>query len=414
VKVLHLWKSDAPPIGGGGAASMSRLHSNLRKAGVESKILCEIKTTNAAYVAVKPGLTRTERYIKRVTSKLGLNDIHRISSYTIKRHPAYLESDIIHFHGIHGGFISYLALPSLTENKPAIFTLRDMWCLTGHCAYSFDCDRWKTGCGRCPYPDAHPAIERDGTRMEWKLKNWAYKRSNLTIVSPSSWLAEQAKKSMLNRFSIFHIPNGVDTEVYEPLDSIECRSVLKIPRDKRVLMFSSIDVNDWRKGGDLLAKALQDLPDQLKAQVMLLILGLKGERLAAEVGIEALSLGYVSSDRLKAIAYSAADVFLLPTRADNLPLTILESFACGTPVISFRVGGVPELVRPGITGYLAEPENSNDLCKEIMRLLEDEYLGNQMRRPCRSIVMEKYSVELEVQRYTDLYNSILNQEINGR
>ena len=193
MKVLQLWKSDGPTRGGGGAGSMYRLHSNLRKAGIDSKILCEIKTTTSPHVSTIQRGSRLESLLKRVTARLGLNDIHRVSSFGIKRHEAYLEADVLNFHGIHSGFINYLALPSLTKGKPAVFTLRDMWCLTGHCAISYDCERWQIGCGSCPYLDAYPPVRRDATHIEWKLKDWAYSHSSLTIVALSNWLVERAE-----------------------------------------------------------------------------------------------------------------------------------------------------------------------------------------------------------------------------
>ncbi len=135
-----------------------------------------------------------------------------------------------------------------------------MWSFTGHCAYSYDCDRWQTGCGKCPYPDSYPGISRDSTAWEWKLKNRTYQHSNLTIVAPSQWLAEQARKSMLGQFPIHCIPYGIDTDAYQPLDSGQCRSVLGIPLDKRVLLFGAQSLTDQRKGGDLCLKRCSSSP----------------------------------------------------------------------------------------------------------------------------------------------------------
>ncbi len=411
IKVLHLWKSDSPSKGGGGAGSMHRLHSNLRKAGIESKILCQLKTTDSSHVSViPPRMRRTESLIRRVTSRLGLNDIHRVSSVGIKRHENYLAADIINFHGIHSGFISYLALPSLTKDKPALFTLRDMWCMTGHCALSYDCDRWKIGCGKCPYPDAHPPIRRDATRIEWKLKDWVYSRSKLSIVTVSKCQTEQAKESMLSRFPIHHIPNGVDTETFQPLDPDLSRSALGIPKNLKVLMFAAVNLNIYGKGGDLLLEALQNLPESLKDEILLLLLGSGGDTIARTAGIQSVSLGYISNERLKALAYSAADLFVFPTRAEGLSLVLLESMSCGTPMVSFRVGGNPDLVRHGITGYLAEPENTKDLCNGIFQLVEDGTLRNRMARNCRQIALKEYSSDLETKRYIELYRHLLQQE----
>src|SRR5262249_6681530 len=153
------------------------------------------------------------------------------------------------------------------------------------------------------------------THLEWKLKNWVYKRSHITIVTPSSWMMQQVRQSMLGALPIHQIPNGVDTEMYQPLDRTQCRALLGIPVEKRVLLFSAMRVNvssfeGFRKGGDLLVKALQSLPASLKAETVLLLLGDGGEATMDVAGIQALNLGYVSSDRLKAIAYCAADLFV--------------------------------------------------------------------------------------------------------
>lgn len=343
MNVLQLWKSDSGEFGGGGAVAMHRLHLGLREAGINSKILCQIKTTESPHVEVIQYWPKLEKIFRAITSNLGLNDIHRLSSFKIKHYQSYIDADILHFHGTHDGFINYLALPSLTKNKPAVFTLCDMWPLTGHCAFSYDCDRWKIGCGKCPYPDSSPSIKRDATHLEWKLKNWVYSHSNLTIISKSKWLTELAQKSMLSRYPIYQIPNGIDTETYQPLNREQCRSELGIPLDKKVLMFAAVKLTNFQKGGDLLLKALQSLPESLKAETVLLLIGKAGKTIAETTGMQVFNLGYVSNDRRKAICYSAADLFLFPTRAETFGNVALESIACGTPVVSFKVAGVSTL-----------------------------------------------------------------------
>ncbi len=269
-------------------------------------------------------------------------------------------------------------------------------------------DRWKQGCGKCPDLNTYPAVRRDSTDWEWKLKNWVYSRSNLSVVTPSKWLTEQVKQSMLNRFPIHQIPSGIDTEAYQPIDSEKCRYILNIPNNKRVLMFGAENINDSRKGGDLLAKALTKLPESLKAETVLLTFGYGGETISNAVGIETVNLGYISSDHLKSIAYSAADLFIFPTRADNLPLVLQESMACGTPMVSFKIGGVPDLVRHNITGYLATPEDSNDFCQGIIQLLEDNQLRAEMKQNCRAISLDEYSLEIQTQQYLKIYQKILS------
>jgi glycosyltransferase involved in cell wall biosynthesis len=409
MKILLVHMSDYMH-GGGGAIAMHRLHQGLKKAGIGSKILCATKTLDSDDSVAIPRLSRSERLLGKVTSRLGLNDVHRISSFKITRNRVYQEADVINFHGFRHHF-SYLALPALTRDKPGIFTLHDIWPFTGHCAISYDCQRWKIGCGKCPYPKAHPPIRRDGTRLEWRLKNWAYNHSNLTVVTLCSQVTKQAQQSMLRHLPIYQIPNGVDTEIYKPLDAKLCRSLLGIAPGKRVLMFAALDMSQPWKGGDLLLKALQGLPQSLKNEAVLLLLGDKGGTIAQSVGIPAIDLGYVINDHLKAIAYSAADLFVSPSRAEAFGLVVLESIACGTPAVAFGVGGIPDFVHPGRTGYVAEPENAQDLGHGIVQWLEDESLRERAVAYGPAIVREEYSLELQVQQYVELYCQLLQNNV---
>lgn len=404
MQVLHINQSD---ILGGAAIAGYRLHQGLLKQGIDSKMLVGTMKTDCDRIAPVPRNPRLENIINRFTKYSGLNHINFFSSFNIPKHKFYQDADILNFHNLHTGYFNYLAIPTLTKTKPAIFTLHDMWSFTGHCAYSYDCDRWKIGCGRCPYPETYPSIYRDSTSLEWKLKNWVYSQSNLTIITLSHWLAEQAKASMLNRFPIYHIPNGIDTETYQPLDRQLCKTVLDIPKHKRTLLFGADSLKDQRKGGDLLLKVLQQLPQSLKSETVLLTFGNGSETIISELGMPNINLGYINSDRLKSIAYSAADLFIFPTRADNLPLVLQESMACGTPMISFDIGGIPDLVRPMVTGYLAKPEDAMDFCDGIVALLEDDQLRQTMSANCRVIALAEYSLELQAQRYIELYKKIL-------
>jgi glycosyltransferase involved in cell wall biosynthesis len=404
VKVLHINQSD---ISGGAAIASYRLHQGLLAQSLDSKMLVGIVKTDSDRIAAVPRKPRIENQLNRITRYVGLNYINLFSSFDIPNHKFYQDADILNLHNLHTGYFNYLAIPKLTKTKPAVFTLHDMWSFTGHCAYSYDCDRWKTGCGKCPYPKTYPEIKLDNSRLEWKLKNWVYSKSNLAIVTLSNWLTEQAKASMLNRFPIHHIPNGIDTNAYQPLDQELCKNVLGIPKNKRVLLFGAESLKDQRKGGDLLLKALQQLPQSLKSETILLTFGNGSESITSELGMQTINLGYVSSDRLKSIAYSAADLFIFPTRADNLPLVLQESMACGTPMISFNVGGVPDLVRHGVTGYLAEAENSHDFAKGIIELLEDNDKRAEISRNCRQIAEIEYPIELQAKRYIEIYQQLL-------
>jgi len=411
MKVLNIHITDSPV--GGGPIAMLRLQEGLRKAGVHSRTLC-VNSTNDDSVRIPS--VRGESRLGSFTRSLGFNELHCLSSFKIAKLAAYLESDVLHIHCLHGGYFNYLALPSLTRGKPTIYTLHDMWPFTGHCCCSFDCDRWKTGCGRCPYLDMPNAISRDVSRWEWKLKDWSYRRSNLTIVAPSTWVQAVARQSMLSRFEIVHIPFGVDTDVYRPQGRRLSRAALGIPDGKKVLFYmvskmslTSSDKVSYIKGADLLVRALRDLPASLRRETILVLAGEDGQAVAREVDMETLCLGFVSSDSIKAMAYSAADLFVYPTRADTFALVVLESLACGTPVVSFNVGGVPDMVRPDITGALAQPEDYKQLAGEIVRLLEDEPLRAELSCKCRDVAVMEYSLNLYVDRHMALYQQTLAQ-----
>lgn len=351
-----------------------------------------------------------EKILSRLTQPLGLNYIHYYSSFRIPQHKFFREADVLNFHTIHSGYFNYLALPRLTRLKPAVFTLHDAWSFTGHCGVSFDCQRWKTGCGSCPYPRNYPPIRHDSTHFEWKLKKRTYGKSRLTFVTPSRWLASLAKQSIIGDHAIHTIPYGLDTNVFEPLDPMHCRSVLGIPAHKKVLLFGAMGLTEYGKGGDLLVQALAKMPESLKRSIVLLTLGQADEAFKGSIDIETINLGYVSGDRMKAVALSAADIFIFPTRSDNHPCIVQESLACGTPIVSFNVTGVPELVRHGITGYLAEPENAASFREKIMQLLEEDQKRAEMKINCRQIALAEYRMDLQADRYDELFKAILKKQ----
>lgn len=397
-------------MGDGGSHAVMRLHAGLRRAGVDSTVLCVNKAIDSVELIrlEKSRITKKlDSILDRACRKVGLNKALDVTSFRIPRLRAVQEADILTIHGPTYGFCSYLAMPWLTAHKAAVFPLHDMWSFTGHCYHSMGCEKWKIGCGTCPHPEVFPPISVDNTRLEWSLKKWAYDRSQLTVVAPSTWMAQQAKESMLGRFPVLHIPHGVDTEAYQPLDREACRRTLGIPMGKKVMMFLAADLNNKLKGGDLLIDALERLPASLRKEAVLLLLGNGGDKIAKAVDMPSIVLGYVGSDRLKAACYSAADVFVHPSRAEVFGYAVLESMACGTPVVGFRVGGVPDLVRPHVSGVLAEPFDIVQFVGGILEVIEDANHREGMRQRSRQIVKEEYTLDLQIQRYVDLYRQLM-------
>jgi glycosyltransferase involved in cell wall biosynthesis len=411
MKITHINFGDSARLTGGTATATITLHEALKDLGVDSEVLCrwlDREVTDVSPLPVAEWSRRVESLLKTITQKTGLNDPHAISSFLFKHSDAFKNTDLLHLHCIHQGYFSFMALPYLTAAKPAVYTMHDVWAFTGHCAVNYKCDRWKTGCGKCPYLDLPPAVSRDNTHLEWKLKQWAYQHSNLHIVTPSNWMTKLVQESILGHFPVYQIPHGIDLERYQPLNPDYCRSVFRIPAGKKVLMF--VGAVHHYKGADLLAEALNGLPESLKSDVVLLIMGDKGSAIAKATGIEFRHVGNLNSEAMKAIAYSTADLFLFPTRGESFGLVALESLACKTPVVSFNVGGVPDVVRPGETGYLAEPENVEDFRQGILQLLEDDYQRESMGQYGRRIAIEEFSLELEAMRYKAVYERALGLE----
>jgi glycosyltransferase involved in cell wall biosynthesis len=397
-------------VGAGGAALAGyRLHRGLRGAGVDAEMIVGRKSSHDDSVRQLRAWRTLRRPAKRVLGRAGLNELDGISAYGLGRRDEFQRADVVHYHAIHGDYFSYPVMASLTARKPSVLTLHDMWPFTGHCSFSFECTRFQTGCGQCPHLDAFPAVERDSTRVEWKLKNATWARSRITVVSPSHWLADEARKSMLGHFDIEVIPHGIDTTVFEPVERGAARAALRLPGDRPILLYGAAYVADRRKGPDLLLDALARLPRQLAAEVTVALMGHWGQSLAPRVraaGCEAVDFGFIESDRLKAVLYSAADLFVFPSRADNSPLTVLESLACGTPVVAFDVGGVPEMVRDGRNGRLVGAEDASGLGAAIAELLADPGSRARLGSEARALVCAENQEALAVRRHLELYESL--------
>lgn len=406
MRVVHLWRAPSAKAGGGGL-SMARLHHHLRRAGVDSRILCDEPQDDDPYVRKITRWQALEHGLRHITHAAGLNDIHRLSSFTVPHDPWIRSADIVHFHGLHSGFYNYLALPLLSKQTPVVLTVRDMWPMTGHCALNYDCNRWLTGCGKCPYLEAHPKVERDATAIEWKLKQGVYKRSNLTVVAVSHRYAQRARQGLLSSFPVHTIWNGVDIEVFRPLDSAAARDVLGLPDDRYVFLTTATNLERLEKGADLLIAALGRLPDSIRERSMLAIVGNSGERLSELCPIPTRTLGFVSDKDELAQVYAAADLTLIPSRSEPLSNVAVESIACGRPVVAFGVGGLPDVVRPGRTGQLAIPEDPLDFANSIAYLIRQDPSLLRMRDTCREVAVSDFSTAIETRRYLDLYRRVL-------
>ena len=407
--ILHISTTDCS---GGSGRSAYRIHSGLRNLGYNSKMLVSKKiSTDKDVDLISKGTYRYyDKLCRAVLNRIGLNDVFYPSSYNLKNHKWFKESEVVQLYNIHGNYFSFTALSKISKYKTIIWRLSDMWPVTGHCAYSYDCEKWRIGCGECPYIDEYPELKTDTTKYLWKLKKMnSDKIKNMVIVVPSLWIKNIAEQSpILNKFKVFYIPNGVDTDIFNQKYKNEAKQKYNISKDSKVVLFIAEQLNaDRRKGGEYLVKALNSLNESLKKNIVLLMIG-KEEmtNCGIDKNIKIYKAGYINNDMDLASLYQAADIMVLPTLADNLPNTILESMACGTPVVAFNVGGIPEIVKHKVTGYLAELKSVNDLKNGIEKLLIDDDLRVNLSKQSVILINNNFKLKNEVKGYIELYKQI--------
>lgn len=318
-----------------------------------------------------------------------------------------LQPDIVNLHWIGKGFVSLEEIARLPQ--PLVWTLHDMWPLTGGCHYSGGCTRFHTQCGACPI--LHSSREHDLSAWVWRRKRRAWSGLPLTLVAPSRWMAEQAQKSA--RFAgatVRVIPYGIDASLYQPLDRRFARQTLGLPQDKRLALFGAVSATSVpRKGFAYLQQALHHVAAMGHTDVELVVFGSSAPPNAPDLGMPVHYLGKLSDDVSLALTYAAADLFVAPSIEDNLPNTVMEALACGTPVVAFHVGGIPDMVQHQENGYLASPFSVEELAQGMMWVMEDEARHQRLSATARATVERRYTLAQQAQQYSDLYQELLER-----
>jgi glycosyltransferase involved in cell wall biosynthesis len=378
IKILHISTYDH----GGAAIAAIRLHKALLEQDISSSILFLNKTKESlpnsfGYINI---LTRNQRFIWRQTYRIKNKLLNKFSrkyinkkklrnkfngfelfsfnptDFDIAKQPVCQEADVIHLHWV-AGFLDYSFFQKNT--KPVIWTLHDMNPFTGGCHYSSGCEKYKTECKDCP--QLQGTINSDNAFFDQEYKKSFLVGQAPVITAPSQWLWRSSTQSRLfGTFQNIYIPYSLDISVFKPQNKSFCRSVLNLPQEKKILLYVSVDIENKRKGFDLLLEALSGLD---MTNVHICAVGVRDIKINYRTDI--MFLGSISDERLMALVYSAADVFILPSREDNLPNVLLESVACGTPVISFPVGGMLDIIKTGLNGILAYDLTSASLAGVI-------------------------------------------------
>jgi glycosyltransferase involved in cell wall biosynthesis len=422
LKIVHVCTRDGK---GGAHRAAFRLNRSLQQLGAESGMLVSEKISSDPSVTALPRdpiayLRRRLRW-RNLPVKYLRYWPSRPRGYTLysdhqsgrgklltKNIP---DCDIINLHWV-AQFIDYDSFFKVAPTvAPIVWTLHDMNPFTGGCHYSLECNRYEESCGFCPQLGSNH--EADVSHQIWREKTGILKqvpKGGLHIITPSHWLADRVRaSSIMGSLPFTVIPNGLDTRVFCPQDRQEARRVLGIPQDRKVILFVANTLRIRHKGFALLLEALNHL--EVSDEYLLVSLGSGQPPLGG--GVEHLHLGHINDNQRIAQVYSAADVFVIPSLQDNLPNTVMESMACGTPVVGFDVGGIPEMVRQGETGLLAPPHDVNALRETIVRLLGDDELRAAMGENCRQVALAEYSLEVQARGYLKLYHQLLNRHQRG-
>jgi len=393
-----------------------KLHIALTERGLDSEmIVLEKKTDNPKVTSVKQTVTGFSKVRTKLNRELSNFRIRRYRSKERNRQgyfsqgrgaygaalvKALPDADVFNLHW-SDSLIDYIPLfRKLGGSTPIVWRMADMNAMTGGCHYSNDCERFVRQCGYCPQLDKPSEFDLSYQILTRKERAFNFlKPEQFHPVAPSVWLKKEAERShLLQRFDTKLIPTGVDVRKFTPIPKTLARKKLGVPLDQKVILFMSDDTRDPRKGFDLLQAALAQLSNP--SQVTLLAVG------AGDPKEGVIHLGKLEGPELLCQAYSSADLFVLPTRADNLPNVVLEAMACKVPVVSFDVGGMPDVVRPEITGFLAPPEDTERLAQLIDTVLGNNSLRESMSEECRKLMVEEFSSDRQAGEYISLYESL--------
>lgn len=413
MKILHLNTYDS---GGGAAIAARRLHLSLYDAGVQSSLGVLFKSDdNPSIHQVHSPLRRNFYPLLIRLENLPFKLYPRRDKATSFSHPffscssikkIYESADIVHLHWIAGTFLSLADLAAIP--KPVAWTLHDTWAFTGGCHVLKNCLGYTAGCQNCPQLNTHAKLNL--ARISFLQKDRIYKKILPYIISPSLDLANKIKKStLLGLHKNIIIPNTIDAKNFAPIEQKLARTILRLPESNiPILIFGAVSaISDPNKGFDLLIQALAHLKNLYPHPVRLLVFGTSNIPALLENTHPIHCLGHLHDEVSLRLAYSAADVFVCPSREESFSLTTLESLACGTPVAAFAVGGIPDMIEHEVNGCLAPPHDAEKLAQGIAYLLENTERRKQMGKAARQIAVERYAAPVIAKQYVKLYEQIL-------
>lgn len=390
--------------GGGAAVACRRLKNALDQTSVDARIMNADQAGNRwPFYAERLSFLPYERD-KSVRFAFSLANFGK----DISRHPLVQEADVLHLHWINQGFLSLQGIEQLSLlGKPIVWTLHDMWAFTGGCHYSRSCMNFQQSCGNCPYL-RNPA-PNDLTNRIWKRKKKHYP-TGIQYVTCSEWLAGIARSSsLLKDESVISIPNPIDDSIFQIVENQEKRKFWlskNLNPDIPKLLFVAMNVAEERKGFRFLVEALSTLKSEHPDLPLdIIVMGKAQPETLSVLPYPVHALGMIQAQEELALVYGASDVFVIPSLEDNLPNTVMESLACGTPVAGFETGGIPEMVGHLEQGYIAPQGDSRKLAEGIYWILQ---LADtpQLRSNALEKVAANYTNKVVAARYMEVYERL--------
>lgn len=403
---------------GGAAVAANRLMKALGKSGVEvSMLVRDRKTDEANVVSVSDSWGSAklnyfrfvwERLIIFLCNFFSKKNLFQVSiantGVDISRHPLIKKADVIHLHWMNQGFLSLNDIKRLVETgKPIVWTLHDLWPATAICHYPGGCEKYISECFQCPMLKENPFYDLAASVFKEKGEIGL---SKITFVGCSRWIMEEAKKGNWLRTAHFtSIPNPIDVTAFKRQEKQLARKRFGLPEDKFLLLFAAAKLSDTRKGAIYLIEACEKLKEKYQDRIEIVLMGNSSEELISQFPFKVNTLGYISDQDSMASAYACADMFVIPSLEDNLPNTIMESMACGTPCVGFETGGIPEMIDHLENGYVAKYKDTDDLAQGIEWVLDNQE-SSQMGKACVRKVRECYQESIIAEKYIALYQSL--------
>ncbi|MCU0353136.1 MAG: glycosyltransferase [Cytophagales bacterium] len=410
MKILHVCYADN---GGGADNAAFRLCKAQRSIGIDARMLVVKKRTQHSFVQPAiPDWRQLEFKIRdRLVQKIvGLMPLANPTMHSVNVFPSFLHrkinqsgADIVNLHWVGKEMISISEIGRI--RKPIVWTVHDSWTFCGaeHHPHGLQDNRFADG-----YEDAAQK-PFDLNRWTWQRKADAWKRLNLQVVGPSRWIAAMAQKSkLLKSRPVHNIPNPLDTNVFCPGSKSKARALFNLPLDKKIVLFGSLrSAQDSNKGMDLLVAALGVLKEKHGSEnTLAVIFGMTQDEETVDIGFPRQYVGKINGEERMAMLYAAADVMVVPSRMENLPQTATEPMACGTPVVGFDIGGMPDIIRHRHNGYLAVPYDPSDLASGIAWAINHPDHA-QLSENARMFALENFSESGIASRYVAIYEHLL-------